>query len=305
MLDVKNDGDADVKDFTIVAYQDPTFVTHTSYQPTFSPTVLPAYRVTPVDIMFCVTDSHAPTVTFSLAVVDPPNAKPATLTVSLARRVDGWAYTWTVVFAIAFAVLVILLRAVDWAVRERRWASLFKEPLWPPAKTQIWAYARQPVYTEQTWSFSGSWATTVTALGAVLATVLAASGFLEDVVPGVDVTRFIALNIVFGGAVIIAPVFYLATSRARLCDDNTRLSVNGTLGGLSGAVLLTVIGVYGQLGTLGLLVNVSDVGGQTHGYLYGALGATAVIVGCYAFVTMDQLSKNPKPPTPSVRSAIL
>jgi hypothetical protein len=56
------------------------------------------------------------------------------------------------------------------------------------------------------WSFSSSGAQNLTALGAVLTTALAASGFLTTVLPGVNVGDFVALSLLAGGAVALAPL---------------------------------------------------------------------------------------------------
>src|SRR5205823_2495246 len=46
---------------------------------------------------------------------------------------------------------------------------------------------REKTITEgPTWSFKDSWASNLTAVGAILGTVLAASGFLSDVLPGLS-----------------------------------------------------------------------------------------------------------------------
>jgi len=58
------------------------------------------------------------------------------------------------------------------------------------------------VATGSSWSFSSSWLTNITALGAVLGTVLGATGFLADVLPGTDTGRFTGLSVLFGAFVI-------------------------------------------------------------------------------------------------------
>lgn len=63
-----------------------------------------------------------------------------------------------------------------------------------------------------TWSFHDSWATNLTALGAVLATILAASGFLSDVLPGVSTGTFLGFSLLYGLLILIAPVVFQALS---------------------------------------------------------------------------------------------
>lgn len=63
---------------------------------------------------------------------------------------------------------------------------------------------------QKTWTFSGSWASSITALGAILGTVLAATGFLTDVVPGLSIGMFAAISLLFGFLVLLGPVVYMA-----------------------------------------------------------------------------------------------
>ena len=67
-----------------------------------------------------------------------------------------------------------------------------------------------PIDVETTFSFSDSWASTVVGLGAVLGSVLAATNVLDVVVAGVSVTRLLAVDLLFGGLVALAPLAVLA-----------------------------------------------------------------------------------------------
>lgn len=69
---------------------------------------------------------------------------------------------------------------------------------------------REPIEAASTFSFSSSWATNVVGLGALLSTVLASTDVLSVVVAGVSVTRLLAINVVFGGLVALAPLAVLA-----------------------------------------------------------------------------------------------
>ena len=83
---------------------------------------------------------------------------------------------------------------------------------------------RDVVATGSSWSFSSSWLTNVTALGAVLGTVLGATGFLADVLPGTDTGRFTGLSVLFGAFVIAAPIVYSAASKWVFVSSSRRKS---------------------------------------------------------------------------------
>ena len=115
------------------------------------------------------------------------------------------------------------------------------------------------------WSFKDSWLTNLAALGAVLGTVFAATGFVAEVLPGVATERLVGLNLVFGTMVLAAPLVYAATSKweyvevASKSGETSRvLQSSGRTWGLflSGAV--TIWGVVGQLMTLLELNAASD-----------------------------------------------
>jgi hypothetical protein len=105
------------------------------------------------------------------------------------------------------------------------------------------------------WSFSESWATTLTAFAALLGTTLAADLFPEVSVSGSDETEpfptgsFTMLNLFFGAVVLLAPLVYAATK-----ERHKQGIYVGVVWGLLVACVLTLWGVLGQLGTLMLMV---------------------------------------------------
>lgn len=121
------------------------------------------------------------------------------------------------------------------------------------------------VATGPSWSFSSSWLTSITALGAILGTVLGATGFLADVLPGTPTGRFVGLSLLFGGFVITAPIIYSAASK--WVFDNSSgtpgagtdtLIAKGRVWGVITATAVTVAGVIGELGTLLILAKTSQ-----------------------------------------------
>jgi hypothetical protein len=118
------------------------------------------------------------------------------------------------------------------------------------------------------WTFNGSWASTLTALGAILGTVLAASGFLTDVVPGLSSGMFLAMNLFFAFLALVAPVIYSA-----LHDHEAK----PTYGGLLAAGIFTLWAAIGQLAAAAQLITRSGLSSSAQ-YLPWVVVAVMVIV---------------------------
>jgi len=65
-----------------------------------------------------------------------------------------------------------------------------------------------PLFAGATWSFSDSWVTSITPLGALAAGVATASGAVSGLVPGVDLSRFGLLMALAGGLTTLAPLVF-------------------------------------------------------------------------------------------------
>jgi hypothetical protein len=120
------------------------------------------------------------------------------------------------------------------------------------------------------WKFADSWASNITALAAVTGSVLGLSGFLDDVLHDVVVTRFIGLDALFLALVAGAPLLFSAFAKRR-GDDRL-----GTVGGFLLASWLTLTAAFGELAVLGLMLYMARGGAGT--WLVAALLAAAAIV---------------------------
>lgn len=106
------------------------------------------------------------------------------------------------------------------------------------------------IYTESSWTFGGSWATSVTALAGLLGTVLAATGFLSDILPGVSTGRFSGFVLLFTGAALLSPIVYSALGAAVTAEDQEKLKLPPSVGTRTGLLLssaLTIGAASGQL----------------------------------------------------------
>lgn len=160
--------------------------------------------VTSITLTFHPQPSLSPIpTTAALALALPGTAAPATVTLTVQRDVPGLDYLWIpVITGLAMAgAFVILAGMIGVPYRskrgERDTATLFAGKFWTT-----------PVYATAAWTFSGSWATNITALGTTIATILTATGALSAVFRGVELGRFALMNVICGGIVVISPLFF-------------------------------------------------------------------------------------------------
>jgi hypothetical protein len=104
------------------------------------------------------------------------------------------------------------------------------------------------------WSFSDSFATNVTVVGALLATILAANA-IPKVPTTLPATSFATLELFFGALVVIAPVLFVALSRSETVNDpddsSKKIAQNqGIVLGFLLAAIGTAWGAIGQVATV-------------------------------------------------------
>lgn len=121
------------------------------------------------------------------------------------------------------------------------------------------------------WSFKDSFATNVTTVGAVITTVLAASGFITEVLPGLQIGFFVALSLLFGFLVLLGPAAYGSLSNE--AGKGTYLGLMVSMGITTGAVVgqlstLTIMlhrgGIQQAWGTVGFFIGVLIIAGYMH-----------------------------------------
>jgi hypothetical protein len=195
-----------------------------------------------------------------------PGVAPVTLRFTLARNIDEVNYWLPIVISGVLALIFVL--AVGWIRRE---------------------VLGKTVLTGPSWSFTDSWLTNISTVGAILGTVLAATGFLSEVLPGISTGGFAGLSVLFGGFVIVAPVIYSAASKWQLSEPSDGGSSPPTLvspGRVWGVVLAagaTLWGVFGELAVLVALTTAANASLAARAFIIGVLSAAAVITGWYAY----------------------
>jgi hypothetical protein len=114
---------------------------------------------------------------------------------------------------------------------------------------------------EVEWSFTDSWASMLTAVGALLGTILATSGILPMNAEPLSSNALTGLNLFFGALVVIAPLIFSAVQMVQPpVKDDEGPRYKGFVWGFLLACLLTIWGVLGELGTLFLLLREVEAG---------------------------------------------
>jgi hypothetical protein len=107
--------------------------------------------------------------------------------------------------------------------------------------------------------FATSFASTLTAVGALLGTIIAA-GVLPDDTVNLSKEAFTALNLLFGAAIVVAGVVYAAVQKAIWVDSETdalkqERKLQGYVGSFLISCLITTWAVFGELWVSWLLVD--------------------------------------------------
>jgi hypothetical protein len=133
------------------------------------------------------------------------------------------------------------------------------------------------------WSFSSSGAQNIAALGALLTTTLAASGFLSTVLPGVSTGDFVALSLLAAGAVAVAPLMMFNRPTA------WRFAL---------AAAFTMFGAAIEVGVFAQMVLYSIGNGPQRWFILAVLAGSGLVLLAYAEETIRNVVTK-KPPSAS------
>jgi hypothetical protein len=183
-----------------------------------------APAVTAVTLTF----SPSPVLTAPVAaavVITPTQAAIAPVSVSLAvhRLVTSWQYVWIPLSCGLGLGLGVVLTMWLAGLPDPDTAPEEGQPRVPIRGRRFWNW---PLYAAGAWTFGGSWATNITALGTVIATVLTATGTVSELLPGVELGRFSLLIAVAGGITVAAPLVFGALNYSFQRLDPTTLGVS-------------------------------------------------------------------------------
>jgi hypothetical protein len=105
------------------------------------------------------------------------------------------------------------------------------------------------------WDPKGSWASTLTATGAILGSVLSAPAVLPANTLLLSRAHYFGLSLFFGALTVVAPFGYNTVRCAEKTDGGKRLEYHGYVWSFLTATALLLWAVLGQLATLSLLLN--------------------------------------------------
>lgn len=162
-------------------------------------------------------------------------------------------------------------------------------------------WGREDVYAGSGWSFKDSWVTNVSALGAVLVTVLGATGLLGTLLPGINTSYLVGLSVLFGSFVLAAPIIYSAMSKwayesGPKPDDPPQLVPTGSGWGIALAGGATVAGVAGQFATLWVVTLKAQVPIEPKLFVYALLVAGIILVVFHGINFVSGVTVRPPAP---------
>jgi hypothetical protein len=153
---------------------------------------------------------------------------------------------------------------------------------------------------EVNWSFSNSWASSLTAGGAFLGTILAATVVPANAVP-FSPGALAGLNLLFGFIIVLAPLAFSASSRiSNPAPGDTGPDYTGYISLFLVAVALTIWATLGELATIAILLNELQSGTLSSAltWLFFVLLLISIAsTGFYAWGTIKATIDYVQPPT--------
>lgn len=198
----------------------------------------------------------------------PPLTVPFGVRQTTAGSVFGWAAFWSALAAIILTVVA--------------YATLEVPDFDTPAKVARPPVSR-PIFPAASWSFTGSLASSLTAVGAILGLFLAASGFLSEVLPGLSTGVFVAANIGFLLVIALAAVAYKASHDGLGRPTYLALLI---------ATGVTLWAVIGELVALAVLVG---RGGLPAPWIWIAGGVIIVLLALFVRSSTLEVLRAPQP----------
>jgi hypothetical protein len=242
--------------------------------------LIPAWQTTPVAVTFRQPQLAPPSTATLVASQAAPGSPavgsttaapggPTTIVVTTQRFVP-WSslLVWPLVGALLYAftilaVIFLCLRRSPFAIRK---------------------LSHTPVFASAAWTFKDSWATNITAAGALIGTFISATASVTSVFPGVPLYRFSLLSAFCGGVVVIAPLVIglFGSKQLRRYKTPKDEKVVASLLALSAAAVVTLFGVGAGLAFLGLLIRLSAATPTFGVVLLVGIVLTALVVADYS-----------------------
>jgi hypothetical protein len=141
------------------------------------------------------------------------------------------------------------------------------------------------VKASSSWTFRDSWATNIAAIGAVLGTILTATGSASTLFPDVQIDRYAVLSAAWGGLVVLAPIIIGLYGNS----DSTSSGVQVPTPLMFIAAFITLTAVVSELATIGILASLSSVSGGVRMFVYVILAVVTALTSFYAGCTIHAL----------------
>jgi hypothetical protein len=301
-LEVENDGDKSIPysttgggyEFGVVSDRN---YTGTTSAPTIGPYVKPAgpgkpgppvslapTTITAVPVVLTVYDADTTSLTVILSISSPSGVVPSTEAVTLTRDPRSSNFHWIIIASLIMGAAVLLIRLLGKLLDHWRFVP-------DPAGGDL-------IYTDTTFSFSQSWLSSISAVLTAIAAVFSTTGVLTSLVPGIDTGFFLAVTVVYGVILVLAPLVYCSFQKP---DDG---HVYGRHAGYVLASAITAATVGGQLATVGAIIWLSDLSQDVRETILVLLGVVASLVLVYIEATRRQLWQLEKPtPSPETGTA--
>ena len=140
-----------------------------------------------------------------------------------------------------------------------------------------------------TWDFTDSWASTLTAVGALLGTILGA-GVLPEETQRLSNAAFAGLNLLFGVLIVLAAFVYNATRQPTKKNGKEEVQYQGYVWSFLLASAMTLWAVLGELATMFLLLAEIQAEGSMSAppilVFQSVLAAAGVVLIVYAWRTI-------------------
>ncbi len=179
--------------------------------------------LTRVQLTFGPSKALATPPVMAAVVVTPalPTAAPLQINVTVHRWVSWSQYVWIpLACGVGLAALLVATMLAFGLPDPNPTAGQHAPPV---RGGQFWS---RPLYAAAAWTFSGSWATNITAGTAVIAAVLAATGTVSELLPGVELGRFSLLIVIAGAITGAAPLVFGALNYKFARVDPTTAGVS-------------------------------------------------------------------------------
>jgi hypothetical protein len=212
----------------------------------------------------------------------------------LLPSVDGLPFGWVIVAAGAFALVFLMLALASEAGRNDGRRVVFSAP----------------VYASASWTFKDSWATNITAVGAVLGGFFTASSSVATMFPGVPLYRFTIANLTCGAIVVVVPLVVAVciastqkeTQRGSKASPPKGEAVVGSIGAVLVGGTITMFAVGAELSLFGILIDASAATGEWTVVFLILLAIAALVVLVYALLTTYKLNDSSADAAKSLRN---